>query len=92
MKMSDLKGGDKAVITAVDAKGEVGQRLLDMGLVKGTNFKVIRKAPLGDPIQIKLRGFLMALRLNEAKLITVEKIGEIGDGIPMRKSREKKHG
>jgi len=92
MKMSELKGGDKATVIAVDAKGEVGQRLLDMGLVKGTNFKVIRKAPLGDPIQIKLRGFLMALRLNEAKFITVEKTGEIGDGVPMGKGKGKKNG
>ena len=47
MKMSDLKAGDKGIITSVDAQGEVAQRLLDMGLVTGTKFKVVRKAPLG---------------------------------------------
>jgi len=92
MKMSELKAGDKATVISVDAKGEVGQRLLDMGLVKGTKFKAIRKAPLGDPLEIKLRGFIMALRVKEAELITVEKTGEKGDGVPMYHGKEKRNG
>ncbi len=83
MKMSDLKPGDKAVVINVETAGEVSQRLFDMGIVKGTRFKVIRKAPLGDPVEIKLRGFMLALRVNEADCITVEKTGEMGDGRPM---------
>lgn len=75
MKMSELKAGDKAVVTAVHAHGEIGQRLIDMGLVKGTSFKVLRKAPLGDPLEIKLRGFLLALRLKEAACVSVERTG-----------------
>lgn len=77
MKMSDLKAGDKAVITAVHAQGEVAQRLLDMGLIKGTSFKVLRKAPLGDPLEIQLKGFLLALRLKEAGCVDVEKKGAL---------------
>ncbi len=73
MKMSELKPGDGGVITSVTAQGEIAQRLLDMGLVKGTHFKVLRKAPLGDPLEIQLRGFLLALRLKEAEHIGVEK-------------------
>ena len=73
MKMSELKTGDKAVVTAVNAHGEIGQRLVDMGLVKGTPFKVMRKAPLGDPLEIKLGGFLLALRLKEAACVSVER-------------------
>lgn len=73
LKMSELKPGDKAVIIAIEAQGEISQRLYDMGLIKGTHFKVLRKAPLGDPLEIKLRGFLLALRLNEAKFISVLK-------------------
>ena len=71
--MSELKPGDKGTITAVNAQGEVAQRLVDMGLVKGTRFKVLRKAPLGDPLEIKIRGFLLALRLQEAECVSVEK-------------------
>lgn len=84
MKMSELKPGDKAVVTAVETNGEVSQRLFDMGLVSGTRFKVVRKAPLGDPIEIWMRGFMLALRVNEAECITVEKTGEVGDGKPMK--------
>lgn len=73
MKMSDLKPGDKAVVTEVKAQGEIAQRLIDMGLVKGTSFKVLRKAPLGDPLEIQLRGFLLALRIREAEYIFVER-------------------
>lgn len=73
MKMSELKPGDRATITAVDANGEIAQRLVDMGLIKGTQFKVLRKAPLGDPLEIKMGGFLLALRLTEAECVTVEK-------------------
>lgn len=87
MKMSELKPGDKAVVTGIETMGEVSQRLFDMGLVKGTRFKVVRKAPLGDPIEIKMRGFMMALRMNEAEYISVEKIGEIGDGKQMGHGR-----
>ena len=44
-----------------------------MGLVKGTPFKVLRKAPLGDPLEIQIRGFLLALRKQEAECVSVEK-------------------
>lgn len=84
MKMSELKPGDKAVVTEVATVGEVSQRLFDMGLVNGTRFKVVRKAPLGDPIEIWMRGFMLALRVNEAECVTVEKTGEVGDGKPMK--------
>lgn len=83
MKMSDLKSGDKAVVTSVEPGGEITQRLFDMGIVKGTTFKVLRKAPLGDPIEIMLRGFMLALRVNEAEKILVERTGQVGDGMPM---------
>ena len=71
MKMSELKPGDQGVVMAVNAPGEIAQRLFDMGLIKGTHFKVLRKAPLGDPLEIKLRGFLLALRMKEAECVSV---------------------
>ncbi len=74
MKMTELNLGDKAEIVSVQASGEIGTRLIDMGLVKGTHFQLIRKAPLGDPLEIKVKGFLLALRLNEANNITVNKV------------------
>ena len=85
MKLSELKKGDKAVITDSKAKGETGKRLIEMGAVKGTKLKFIRKAPLGDPVEIQIRGFLLALRKQEAEAIEVDVIGHKGDGKPMGK-------
>ncbi len=82
--LSLLNIGDKGIIRAVNATGEVRRRLLDMGLFPGVRFRVIRIAPLGDPIVIKVRGFDLSLRLEEASQVRVEKIGYAGDGVPMR--------
>jgi ferrous iron transport protein A len=92
MKMSELQPGDKALITRIDTQGETAQRISDMGLVPGTGFKVLRKAPLGDPMEIQLRGFLLALRLSEADGIDVQKVGRVGDGVPLRFWKGADHG
>jgi len=86
--LSDLNIGDKGVVDSVKATGEIRRRLLDIGLFKGTKFKVLRFAPLGDPIVIRVKGFDLSLRMEEAKTIRVEKIGFRGDGVPMRTYQE----
>ncbi|HLM68621.1 MAG TPA: FeoA family protein, partial [Longimicrobium sp.] len=48
------------------------RRLMDMGLIRGTTVEVVRRAPLGDPMEVKLRGFMLTLRRSEAEHITVE--------------------
>ncbi|MFC1752882.1 ferrous iron transport protein A [Thermoproteota archaeon] len=83
LNLADLKINDKGRIIAVKAEGEIRRRLLDMGLVKGVCFRIIRTAPLGDPIEIYLKGFHLTLRINEAQTIFVEKIGVHGDNKPM---------
>lgn len=75
MKLTELKKGDKAVIMRVDSSGEIGIRLIEMGLMKGASIKFIRKAPLGDPVEIQARGFCLALRKSEAARIDVEVTG-----------------
>jgi ferrous iron transport protein A len=45
---------------------------MDMGLIRGTTVEVVRRAPLGDPMEVKLRGFMLTLRRSEAEHITVE--------------------
>jgi ferrous iron transport protein A len=52
---------------------DVRQRLLEMGLTKGVSVTVIRMAPMGDPIEIELRGYRLSLRRNEAKAVLIEK-------------------
>jgi len=65
---------DKARITAISADGELGRRIRDMGLVTGTEIEIVGRAPLKDPVAIRLRGFTLTLRNNEADHITVEKL------------------
>ncbi len=65
---------DKARIVGISADGELGRRIRDMGLVTGTEIEIVGRAPLKDPVAVRLRGFTLTLRNNEADHITVEKL------------------
>ena len=71
MTLNDLKVGGEGVITSVNGGGELRLRLLDMGLIPGTAVKVIKIAPLGDPIEITLRGYELTIRREHAKEIDI---------------------
>ena len=72
ISLRELSPGQTAKVTKVGASGELGRRMRDMGLVPGTPIRVIGRAPLKDPVEIKLRGYNLTLRNNEADHITVE--------------------
>ncbi|BCS87555.1 FeoA family protein [Pseudodesulfovibrio sediminis] len=61
----------KLKIKTVGAEGELGRRIRDLGLIPGTEFQVIGKAPLNDPVALRLRDFTLTLRNSEADYITV---------------------
>jgi len=65
---------EKARISSINAHGEMGRRLRDMGLIPGTEIQVVGRAPLKDPVALKLRDFTLTLRNNEADCIVVEKL------------------
>lgn len=65
---------ERARITSIAASGEISRRLRDMGLVPGTEVKVIGRAPLKDPVALRLRDFTLTLRNNEADCIMIEKV------------------
>jgi ferrous iron transport protein A len=67
-----MSKGQKGVIHRVNAAGELGRRIRDMGLVPGTPFQVRGRAPLKDPVAIRIRNFTLTLRNNESDLIEVE--------------------
>jgi len=73
--LRQLGVNEKARITAIAASGEMSRRLRDMGLVPGTEVEVVGRAPLKDPVALRLRDFTLTLRNNEADCILVEKIG-----------------
>ena len=70
--LCDQKPGTKVKILKILGETAIKRRITEMGLTQGTEVEVIRKAPLGDPIEIKARGFLISLRHNEAHNIIVE--------------------
>jgi ferrous iron transport protein A len=76
MLLSQLSTGDKGQISRLCGDTEITSRLIEMGLVKGAEFEMVRRAPLGDPLEIKLKGFLLSLRLSEADFVEVEGIYE----------------
>ena len=74
MLLTDLSVNDCAVIVKMQLSEKLKRRLGVMGVTKGVKVTLIRRAPLGDPLEIKVRGFYLALRLSEAQKITVVKV------------------
>ncbi len=70
--LAELKPGEKGKIVRVRGKGSVHRRIIDMGVVTGTEVEMQRVAPLGDPIEIKVKGYCLTLRKEEASNIFVE--------------------
>ena len=73
MTLNELHIGDTAAITAVGGEGVLRCRLLDMGLTPRTLVTLRKVAPMGDPIEIRVRGYELTLRVEDAREITVEK-------------------
>jgi len=72
MTINDLSAGQEAQVVDVTVSGATGQRLLDMGFVEGTALKIVRNAPLVDPIDVLVRGYHVSIRHAEAKSVEVE--------------------
>lgn len=76
MTLDMLKPGQSGFIDAVDVEQSLRCRLLDMGLIPGTRVEVRKMAPLGDPIEIALRGYTMTIRKADAAMITLRQAKE----------------
>ena len=72
MRLSEMKVGTSARIKAVNGEGLLRKRLLDLGLTPGTIVMVRRTAPMGDPIQLYLRGYELTLRRSEAEKMEIQ--------------------
>jgi ferrous iron transport protein A len=70
--LSSIAPGTVAVITAIQVPVERRARLLEMGLLVGTPVELVRFAPLGDPVELKVRGYHLTLRRHEADLVLVQ--------------------
>jgi ferrous iron transport protein A len=70
--LSELDPGERGKVTALEGDADAVRRLMDLGLIRGTTLELVRRAPLGDPLEVRLRGFMLTLRRSEAEHITVE--------------------
>lgn len=86
VNMRQMRLKDRGVIKAVKAQGELGRRLRDMGLVPGAEISIVGRAPLKDPVALRLRGCTLTLRNNEADHISVELLPNDCPGHPCEQS------
>ena len=71
-KLSEFKVGETGLVKKVEGEGRFRRRLLDMGVTPGTKVYLRKKAPLGDPLEITIRGYELTLRKTEARLVVLE--------------------
>ncbi len=76
LQLSDAKIGKVYKIIKVTCKGFVKKRLSDFGIIPGMTVKVMNRAPLGDPLELQVRGYPISLRANEASCVLVEEVPE----------------
>ena len=71
-ELSNVKVGENVKVLKVCGQGPIKRRIMDMGITRGTNIFVRKTAPLGDPIEISIRGYELTIRKEDAKIILVE--------------------
>lgn len=86
MKLSELQIGNTATIRAVGGSGALRQHFLDMGLIQGTEVTVVKYAPMGDPIELRIHGYELTIRLADAENI------EISEAHPPKETKQAAHG
>ena len=71
MTLTDLSVGEHGKVVSVRGEGAIARRLMEMGVVPGVSIKIVKTAPFGDPLEIRVRGYSLALRRNEADTVEV---------------------
>lgn len=71
IKLKDMRTGQRGVVKDLGMEGRESLRLMEMGLIPGTQIRFVRRAPLGGPLEVEMRGFHLSLRAQEAGSISV---------------------
>ncbi len=87
MKLNELRAGQSARVTSVGGEGALRQHFLDMGLIPGAELSMVKLAPMGDPMELRLRGYELTLRLADAERIGIECLTDAPDRAPEREKR-----
>lgn len=69
MTLKDLKPGQHGIVASIGTTGSMKRRIMDMGITPGVEIRVIKAAPLGDPVEVNVRGYELSLRREEARKI-----------------------
>lgn len=77
MTLKAVTPGQRVIVQKLTGQGEIKRRLMDMGIIPGTEIQVQKVAPLGDPVEIKFKGYNLSLRWKEAENILVEAKGAL---------------
>ena len=91
MKLSELPIGHSGTVTAVGGEGALRQHFLDMGLIPGAEVTAVKLAPMGDPLELRLHGYELTLRLADAAEIGIEPLADPKPRASSRKQREAPH-
>ena len=70
--LKELKVGESATVVKLHGEGALRRRIMDMGITKGTRITVRKVAPLGDPIELHLRGYELSIRKDDAEMVEIE--------------------
>ena len=70
--LRDIKVGETAKVLKINGEGKVKRRIMDMGITKGTEIYVRKVAPLGDPVEVTVRGYELSIRKDDADIIEME--------------------
>ena len=96
--LNQLKSGQNAIVKSVGGEGALRQHFLDMGLIPGVEIRLIKFAPMGDPMELQLHGYDMTLRLEDAKQIVISDVKEmkeqtdaIQNDVEFLRERKKEH-
>ncbi|MCL1998206.1 MAG: ferrous iron transport protein A [Turicibacter sp.] len=74
MTFKNLKAGDSVRVMKINGQGALKRRIMDMGITKGTEIHVRKIAPLGDPVEVTVRGYELSLRKEDAEIIEIIKL------------------
>ncbi len=72
MKLTNIPSGESAKVIRISGNNQITKRLMEMGVVPGVSVRMIKSAPFGDPLEISLRGYHLAMRKSEADQIEVQ--------------------
>jgi ferrous iron transport protein A len=75
MTLKDARVGDTVKVIRVEGQGPIRRRIMDLGITKGVEIYIRKVAPLGDPFELTVRGYELSLRKEDAKMVSVTKIG-----------------